>query len=90
MRRAIALGLSVLMCTALFSGCSRETEEGGKKVTLPDDVKFAASGTAWEIQGMDFGLFDLEAGNVEIKLVFDVVGAEYKGVFLDYLEITVE
>ena len=63
---------------------------GGKKVTLPDDVKFAASGTAWEIQGMDFGSFDLEAGNVEIKLVFDVVGAEYKGVFLDYLEITVE
>lgn len=63
---------------------------GGKKVTLPDEVKFAASGTAWEIQGMDFGSFGLEAGNVEIKLVFDVVGAEYKGVFLDYLEITVE
>lgn len=63
---------------------------GGKKVTLSDDVKFAASGTAWEIQGMDFGSFDLEAGEVEVKLVFDVVGAEYQGVFLDYLEITVE
>ena len=63
---------------------------GGKKITLSDDVKFSASGTAWEIQGMDFGSFDLEAGDIEIKLVFDVVGAEYKGVFLDYLEITVE
>ena len=63
---------------------------GGKKITLSDDVKFSASGTAWEIRGMDFGSFDLEAGEVEIKMVFDVVGAEYQGVFLDYLEITVE
>ncbi|HBK02438.1 MAG TPA: hypothetical protein DDY77_05365, partial [Clostridiales bacterium] len=63
---------------------------GGKKITLDDNVKFAASGTAWEIQGMDFGSFVLEAGDVEIKIVFDVVGAEYQGVFLDYLEITVE
>ena len=63
---------------------------GGKKITLSDDVKFSASGTAWEIRGMDFGSFDLEAGEVEIKMVFDVVGAEYRGVFLDYLEITVE
>ena len=63
---------------------------GGKKITLSDDVKFSASGTAWEIRGMDFGSFDLEAGEVEIKMVFDVVGAKYQGVFLDYLEITVE
>ena len=63
MRRAIALGLSVLMCTALFSGCSRETDEGGKKVTLKVVTQFGGEDPNTELFNTMIKEWENKTGN---------------------------
>ena len=63
MRRAIALGLSALMCTALLSGCSRETDEGGKKVTLKVVTQFGGEDPNTELFNTMIREWENKTGN---------------------------